>query len=140
MSNKQMKNVVRGDASGTIIKIISHEYHWSRGSQALGASGFDQRNSIQCLQNAGFFHSEDQRLCRSSTGVRITRLRVKVLGGQAVYPNDIIARQRGFKWKSGDNVIVGLDQTIHSKVEGIVSFRLSKERKIPFYYIDVIPQ
>lgn len=62
------------------------------------------------------------------------------MGGQEVYPNDIIARQRGFKWKSGENVIVGRDQTIHSRVEGIVSFRLSNERKIPFYYIDVIPQ
>lgn len=29
-------------------------------------------------------------------------------------PNDIIARQRGFKWKSGHNVIVGKDQTIHA--------------------------
>jgi large subunit ribosomal protein L27 len=37
-------------------------------------------------------------------------------------------------------VIVGLDQTIHAKVEGIVSFRESKERKVPFYYIDVIPK
>jgi large subunit ribosomal protein L27 len=29
-------------------------------------------------------------------------------------PNDIIARQRGFKWKPGKNVIVGKDHTIHS--------------------------
>lgn len=29
---------------------------------------------------------------------------------------DIIARQRGFKWKSGENVIVGKDHTIHAKV------------------------
>ena len=29
-------------------------------------------------------------------------------------PNDIIARQRGFKWKSGNNVFVGKDFTIHS--------------------------
>jgi ribosomal protein L27 len=37
-------------------------------------------------------------------------------------------------------VIIGLDQTIHAKVEGIVSFRESRERKVPFYYIDVIPK
>jgi len=60
------------------------------------------------------------------------------LGNQEVYPGDIIARQRGFKWKSGKNVIVGLDQTIHSRVEGYVHFRDSHERKIPFKYIDVI--
>lgn len=50
---------------------------------------------------------------------------LKVFGDQEVYPNDIIARQRGFKWKSGKNVIVGLDQTIHAKTEGIVRFRIS---------------
>jgi large subunit ribosomal protein L27 len=38
-------------------------------------------------------------------------------------PGDIIARQRGFKWKTGNNVIIGHDQTIHAKVEGIVTFR-----------------
>jgi len=37
-------------------------------------------------------------------------------------------------------VIVGLDQTIHAKVEGEVYFRISHERKVAFYYIDVIPK
>jgi large subunit ribosomal protein L27 len=64
---------------------------------------------------------------------------VKVLGDQEVYPNDIIARQRGFKWKTGKNVIIGLDQTIHARVEGIVKFRISHERKVAFYYVDVEP-
>ena len=27
--------------------------------------------------------------------------RLKKFGGEEVYPNDIIARQRGFKWKTG---------------------------------------
>ena len=55
-------------------------------------------------------------------------------------PGDIIARQRGFKWKSGENAIVGKDQTIHAKCEGIVHFRESVYRKVPFYFIDVIPK
>jgi ribosomal protein L27 len=53
-------------------------------------------------------------------------------------PNDIIARQRGFKWKTGTNVIVGKDQTIHAEVEGIVQFRDSVYRKTPYKIIDVI--
>jgi len=57
-----------------------------------------------------------------------------------VYPNDIIARQRGFKWKTGSNVIIGKDQTIHARVEGTVKFKLSHERKVPFYYINVEPK
>jgi ribosomal protein L27 len=52
-------------------------------------------------------------------------------------PNDIISRQRGFKWKSGNNVIVGKDQTIHAKCEGIVKFRNSKFRKRGYKIIDV---
>ena len=56
-----------------------------------------------------------------------------------MFPNDIIARQRGFKWKSGNNVIVGKDQTIHAKVQGKVFFRICNDRKVPYYFIDVIP-
>jgi large subunit ribosomal protein L27 len=37
-------------------------------------------------------------------------------------------------------VIVGVDQTIHAKVEGIVKFRISNERKIPYYFVDVEPK
>jgi ribosomal protein L27 len=55
-------------------------------------------------------------------------------------PNDIIARQRGFKWKAGNNVIVGKDQTIHAKCEGIVKFRESQYRKTPYYFIDIEPR
>jgi len=55
-------------------------------------------------------------------------------------PNDIIARQRGFKWQTGKNVIIGKDQTIHSRVEGIVSFREGLYRKVAYKIIDVIPQ
>ena len=51
------------------------------------------------------------------------RLGLKKFGGEEVYPNDIIARQRGFKWKTGENVVVGKDQTVHAACEGIVQFR-----------------
>ena len=45
------------------------------------------------------------------------RLGVKKFGGEEVFPNDIIIRQRGFKWKPGKNTASGLDHTIHSRVE-----------------------
>lgn len=54
-------------------------------------------------------------------------------------PNDIIARQRGFKWHSGKNVVVGKDQTIHAACEGIVKFRLGDNRRSKYYLIDVEP-
>lgn len=40
------------------------------------------------------------------------RLGVKILGGGEVLENQIIVRQRGLKWKPGENVIVGRDHTI----------------------------
>ncbi|EGR33414.1 ribosomal protein, putative [Ichthyophthirius multifiliis] len=50
------------------------------------------------------------------------RLGVKKFGGEEVFPNDILARQRGFKWKPGQNTFTGKDHTIHSKIEGKVHF------------------
>jgi len=50
------------------------------------------------------------------------RLGVKNLGGEIVYPNDIIIRQRGTKWLPGLNTVMGRDHTIHSRIEGVVKF------------------
>lgn len=65
---------------------------------------------------------------------------LKKFGEEPVNPGDIIARQRGFKWKSGNNVIVGRDQTIHAACEGVVKFRESQYRRIPYKIIDVEPK
>ncbi len=51
------------------------------------------------------------------------RLGIKKSGGQAVIPGNIIIRQRGTKYHPGDNVGIGKDHTIFSKVAGHVSFR-----------------
>ncbi len=50
------------------------------------------------------------------------RLGVKKLGGNPVFPNDILIRQRGWKYKSGLNTFMTRDHTIHSKIEGVVKF------------------
>lgn len=42
---------------------------------------------------------------------------VKRFGGEEVFPGDIIARQRGFKWHPGENTYYGRDHTIHAKCE-----------------------
>jgi len=68
------------------------------------------------------------------------RLGVKKLGGHEVYPDDILVRQRGFRWHPGKNTYSGRDHTIHSKVEGVVNFRLDPYRKRKLYYVDVEPR
>ena len=51
------------------------------------------------------------------------RLGIKKYGGEKVIPGNIIVRQRGTKWKPGDNVGLGKDDTIFAMIEGQVKFR-----------------
>jgi large subunit ribosomal protein L27 len=50
------------------------------------------------------------------------RLGVKKFGGEVVIPGNIILRQRGARYKAGDNVGMGKDHTIFSMIEGVVAF------------------
>jgi large subunit ribosomal protein L27 len=50
------------------------------------------------------------------------RLGVKVYGGQAVVPGNIIVRQRGTEFHAGDNVGMGKDHTLFAVAEGKVVF------------------
>jgi len=52
------------------------------------------------------------------------RLGVKVYGGQAVVPGNIIVRQRGTEFHAGDNVGMGKDHTLFAVAEGKVVFAL----------------
>jgi len=64
------------------------------------------------------------------------RLGVKIYGGQVAIPGNIIVRQRGTKFHPGENVGLGKDHTIFSKVEGLVKFTRKKNNR---NYISVIP-
>ncbi len=50
------------------------------------------------------------------------RLGVKIYGGQYAQPGSIIVRQRGTKYKPGENVGLGKDHTIFAKIKGLVVF------------------
>lgn len=50
------------------------------------------------------------------------RLGVKKFGSQLVKAGNILIRQRGSKWDSGENTAVGSDDTIYSKIDGYVKF------------------
>ncbi|MFQ3647938.1 MAG: 50S ribosomal protein L27 [Anaerolineae bacterium] len=57
------------------------------------------------------------------------RLGVKVFGGQAVVPGNIIVRQRGTKFHPGEGVGIGKDHTIFATVEGYVVFERMRNRE-----------
>ncbi len=49
-------------------------------------------------------------------------LGLKKFGGQLVRGGNILARQRGTKWKPGVNVGKGKDDTLFTTIDGIVKF------------------
>eukprot|EP00825_Cyclidium_porcatum_P021605 TRINITY_DN24038_c0_g1_i2.p1 TRINITY_DN24038_c0_g1~~TRINITY_DN24038_c0_g1_i2.p1 ORF type:complete len:131 (+),score=19.26 TRINITY_DN24038_c0_g1_i2:62-454(+) len=78
---------------------------------------------------------------RNQKDSRGKRLGIKKFGGEEVFPGDIIARQRGFRWHPGDNTYYGRDHTIHAKCEGKVKFvRIRKWGLKKKFRIDIIPQ
>ena len=50
------------------------------------------------------------------------RLGVKKFGGETVIPGNIIIRQRGAKYKTGQGVGMGKDHTIFALIDGKVAF------------------
>jgi large subunit ribosomal protein L27 len=69
------------------------------------------------------------------------RLGIKKFGGQEVRESQILVRQRGLKFKPGENVHYGRDHTLHASKEGKVTFTTD-----PWYpnkrvrYVHVIEQ
>jgi large subunit ribosomal protein L27 len=55
------------------------------------------------------------------------RLGIKAFGGNLVTAGSILIRQRGLRYKHGNNVGVGKDDTLFAKVAGLVSFREFKK-------------
>ncbi|MBS1261423.1 MAG: 50S ribosomal protein L27 [Calditrichaeota bacterium] len=55
-------------------------------------------------------------------------LGVKRYGGQPVRAGGIIVRQRGTKFHPGDNVGLGKDDTLFSKIDGVVEFSTKGRR------------
>ena len=58
------------------------------------------------------------------------RLGIKKSGGQAVIAGHIILRQRGTKWKPGQNVGLGRDHTIFALVEGTVEYQRKADDRV----------
>jgi large subunit ribosomal protein L27 len=58
------------------------------------------------------------------------RLGLKKSGGQAVIAGNIIIRQRGTKWKPGQNVGLGRDHTIFALIDGHVEFQRKAEGRV----------
>lgn len=66
------------------------------------------------------------------------RLGVKRFSGQIVTAGSIIVRQRGLKFKAGNNVGVGRDHTLFAMIEGKVGFQTKGKKNSKFVSIEPI--
>jgi large subunit ribosomal protein L27 len=65
------------------------------------------------------------------------RFGVKRYAGERVLAGNILIRQKGTKIHPGENVGIGKDYTLFSKIDGIVTFeRFDKNRKKVSVYSD----
>ena len=65
------------------------------------------------------------------------RLGVKAYGSELIQAGSIIVRQRGTRFHAGENVSLGKDHTLFSKIDGYVEFTIkgAMRRKI----VNVVP-
>jgi len=75
-------------------------------------------------------HKKGQGSSRNGRDSNAQRRGVKVYAGQLVSAGSIITRQLGTRIHPGNNVGMGKDYTVFSKIDGIVQFeRFGKSRK-----------
>ena len=68
-------------------------------------------------------HKKGLGSSRNGRDSNAQRLGVKAFGGQNVPGGSILVRQRGVRFKPGENVGLGKDDTLFAKVTGVVTFR-----------------
>lgn len=74
-------------------------------------------------------HKKGGGSSRNGRDSNAQRLGVKTFGGEYVIPGHIIVRQHGTHFHPGENVGIGKDYTIFSKIEGIVVFERMRGRE-----------
>jgi large subunit ribosomal protein L27 len=67
-------------------------------------------------------HKKGSGSTRNGRDSNAKRLGVKKYGGELVIAGNILVRQRGTKFKPGNNVGVGRDFTLYSLIDGKVLF------------------
>jgi large subunit ribosomal protein L27 len=75
-------------------------------------------------------HKKGLGSSRNGRDSNAKRLGVKVFAGQAVTGGEIIVRQRGTRFKPGDGVGIGKDDTIFAKAAGQVVFSRGRRGRV----------
>jgi large subunit ribosomal protein L27 len=80
-------------------------------------------------------HKKGMGSSRNGRDSHSKRLGVKRFGGQFVTAGTIIVRQRGTKFRPGNNVGLGRDHTVFSLIDGYVRFEhhTRRQKRISVY-------
>jgi len=81
-------------------------------------------------------HKKGVGSSRNGRDSQSQRLGLKKFGGERVLGGNIIARQRGTRWKPGNNVGRGKDDTLFALIDGIVKFEHHSKSR---YKVSVYP-
>jgi large subunit ribosomal protein L27 len=81
-------------------------------------------------------HKKGEGSTRNGRESHSKRLGVKLFGGQTAKAGNILVRQRGTKHHPGRNVGIGVDHTLFALVDGVVSFKKTRnDRSV----VEVLP-
>jgi large subunit ribosomal protein L27 len=81
-------------------------------------------------------HKKGAGTSRNGRDSAAQRLGVKAYAGQVVPAGSIIVRQRGTRFRPGENAGIGVDHTIFAKVTGRIVFA----EKAAGRFISVVPE
>jgi large subunit ribosomal protein L27 len=84
-------------------------------------------------------HTQSAGAAKRTVDIKGKRLGVKKFGGQFVNPGEIIIRQKGTKFHSGQNTGIGRDFTIFALSEGYVYFKKLTGFKRNKKVVEVLP-
>ena len=75
-------------------------------------------------------HKKGLGSSRNGRDSNAKRLGVKVFAGQAVSGGEIIVRQRGTRFRPGEGVGIGKDDTLYARSPGIVVFSTGRRGRV----------
>jgi len=75
-------------------------------------------------------HKKGLGSSRNGRDSHAKRLGVKLFAGQTVSGGEIIVRQRGTRFKPGEGVGIGKDDTLYARAAGTLVFRRGREGRV----------
>jgi large subunit ribosomal protein L27 len=81
-------------------------------------------------------HKKGLGSSRNGRDSNAKRLGVKTFAGQTVTGGEIIVRQRGTRFKPGEGVGIGKDDTLYARASGVVVFAEGRRGRV----VSVVPE